>query len=58
MVLVSGCTIPNIQVTVWYEKQGYCESDLCTTGRSFYSWSEAEAYCNANKLDCKYVNSK
>jgi len=57
MILVAGCFPSNIVVTIWYEKEGYCASDLCTTGRSFYSWSEAEAYCRANKLDCQYVNA-
>ena len=70
LLVLSGCFPQDIKVTAWYKQDkdciptgDYCINNdpdciLCTEeGRSFYSWSEAESYCKANDLDCRYVSA-
>ena len=56
-ILLTSCMFePNFVVTVWWEIES-CDSTLCTEGRMFYSWSEAQAFCSAKNLECSYVDT-
>ena len=53
LILISGCGLETSSfITVWHKED--CQVDEC--GRSFTSWSEATAYCEANKYNCSYVD--